>query len=534
MGLNEGRDNVNLELFNGIGRQPVNAVRPAGSDVRDDPRFEALQLEIGKLSSPGADGQTDWQRVSQLASVLLADKGKDLLVAGYLSAALLQADGLPGLAAGLEIVGDLLEQFWDGMFPPLARLRARRNALQWLLDRAALSAEEQQWSELEPQPAALVEGLLAAARRIDEVLRAKDEDAPSMRPLIGLIERVPVAQAESETPAPGPASASSAASPAAPAAATAKPAAPPATPPEPVLAGSGADALPPALDHLGRVADAMMSADPCDARAYRISRFANWAGLDTLPPSAGGLTQIAPPIAQVAEALQRMQAESAPPQDAIGFAEAQLPAFPLWLDLQALAADGLARLGDKGASALAEVERATRDLLQRLPGLELLSFASGMPFANARTVEWIGSLPPAADSAGAPARSPQARNDELGTAVSQARALIADGQLQPAAALMQQLINRTPDAPTRLRAQIHLCQLLGTGREGRVPAAFAQLIAEQIRHHDLDRWDPALALEGWTAAYDVLLNQQDADPSARDAALSAIARLDAARAVALL
>jgi len=32
----------------------------------------------------------------------------------------------------------------------------------------------------------------------------------------------------------------------------------------------------------------------------------------------------------------------------------------------------------------------------------------------------------------------------------------------------------------------------------------------------------------------VLLNQQDADPAARDAALSAIARLDAARAVALL
>jgi type VI secretion system protein VasJ len=540
--MHERHEKVNLELLQGIGRQPVDATSAAGRDVRDDPRFEALQQEIGKLSSPGAEGQTDWPRVGQTAALLLAEKGKDLLVAGYLGAALLQGQGLAGLAVGLEVVGDLVEHFWEGMYPPVTRLRARRNAMQWLLDRTALDADEKPWSDLQPQPPELVERLLSAARRLDEALRDKDEDAPSLRPLIGLIERVPVA---ASAPAPPDAASVQTAVPAATATAasaaeaTAKAArAMPRAPalPDPSADGAGIDALAPALEHLGRVADAMMSAGPCDALAYRISRFANWAAVDVLPPATGGLTQIAPPIAQVAAALQRMQDEGASPQDAIGFAEAQLPAFPLWLDLQALCADGLARLGGDGASALAEVERATRELLQRLSGLELLSFADGTPLANARTTQWIAALAvEPANSARAPAANPlHARNDDLNAAVSQARALIADGQVQPAAALMQQLINRAPEPATRLRAQIHLCRLLGAGAGARAATAFARLVVEQIRHHDLERWDPALALEGWAAAYDALLNQPDADPAARDSAFSAIARLDAARAVGLL
>ena len=526
---------MDIALLDGIGRQPVNAMLPAGSDVRDDPRFEALQLEIGKLSNPGADGQTDWLRVGQLASLLLADKGKDLLVAGYLNAALVQDNGLPGLAVGLQVIGDLIEHFWDGMYPPLARLRARRNAIQWLLDRAALAAEEQRWTELDPQPSALIAELLAATRRIDEQLSARDEEAPSMRPLQALIDRVPVA--EDAAAAAAPVASSAAAAPPAAGAAHATPA-PAALPPLPALpalpasaAGDVAAALAPAFDHLNRLVDVMMSADPRDARAYRISRFANWAGVESLPPAANGLTQIGPPIAQVVDALQRMQDEAADPQDAIGLAEAQFPAFPFWLDLQALCADGLARLGESGAAARAEVERATRELLQRLPGLDSLSFANGMPFANARTVHWIGTLAMPAD---APAGgTPETRGDGLGAAVAQARALAAAGELEAAVSLMQQMIARAPDAPMRLRAQIRLCQLLSANREGRVPLAFAQIIVEQIRHHDLDRWNPALALEGWIAAHGVL-NQDDAHPVERDAALSAIARLDAARAIALL
>lgn len=515
---------MDIALLDGIGQQPFDALLPAGSDVREDVRFDALQVEIGKLSNPGVGGQTDWLHVEQLAAQLLAEKGKDLLVACYLNVALLQTSGLPGLMAGLQIVGDLIEHFWDDMYPPLARLRARRNAIQWMLDRAELSAEEQQWAELAPQSSALVAGLLEAAQRVDEQLRTKDEDAPSMRPLLALIDRVPVAN--DMPPATSPAAVSASAASATPAASTSAMAAPAA-----LLPGADlASALVPAFAHLNQVVDAMMAADPCDARAYRISRFANWAGVESLPPVAGGQTQIGAPITQIVEALQRMQDEAAEPQDAIAFAEAQFPAFPFWLDLQALCADGLARLGEPGAAARAEVERATRDLLQRLPGLDGLCFANGMPFANAQTLEWMGTL--TAASTATEGSEPGTKGDGLGATVARARALAASGELEAAVSQMQQAITRAPDAPARLRAQIRLCQLLSAHREGRVPLPFAQLIVAQIRHHDLDRWDPALAVEGWIAAHAVL-NQDNADPVERNAALSAIAKLDATRAIAL-
>lgn len=528
---------MDIALLEGIGSQPVTDTRPAGGNVREDPRFDALQLEISKLSNPGADGQTDWPRVAQLAAPLLADGGKDLLVACYLNAALLQTDGLPGLAAGLQVLGDLVEHFWDGMSPPVARLRARRNAIQWLLDRAELNAQERAWSALVPQASALVAGLSASGRRIDALLRARDEEAPSMRPLLALIDQVPVAEdapAVVAVPAPSATASTTPSSASSPAAPSNLPtlAALPAPAPGDDLAG----ALAPAFAHLNQVVDAMMAADPCDARAYRISRFANWAGVDALPPAVGaagttgGLTRIGAPISQVADAMQRMQDDTAAPLDAIGFAESQFPAFPFWLDLQALSAAALALLGDAGAAARAEVERATFALLQRLPGLDGLCFGNGMPFASARTLEWIGSLGGPAVSAGG--AEPGTRGDGLGSVVAQANGLAANGELEAAVALLQQAIARAADAPSRLRAQIRLCQLLSLHREGRVPLPFARLLVEKIQQHDLDRWDPALAVEGWVAAHAVL-SQDDADPLERHAALTAIARLDAARAIAL-
>lgn len=535
---------MDIALLEGIGSQPVTDTRPAGGNVREDARFDALQLEISKLSNPGADGQTDWPRVAQLAAPLLADGGKDLLVACYLNAALLQTDGLPGLAAGLQVLGDLVEHFWDGMSPPLARLRARRNAIQWLLDRAELNAQERPWNALAPQASALVAGLSASGRRIDALLRARDEEAPSMRSLLALIDQVPVAEDAPPAVVPAqPATASTSSNPStsstsstvwAPTAPSNLPTLPALTAPAPGddLAG----ALAPAFAHLNQVVDALMAADPCDARAYRISRFANWAGVDALPPAAGtagttgGLTRIGAPISQVADALRRMQDDTAAPLDAIGFAESQFPAFPFWLDLQALGAAALAQLGDAGAAARAEVERATAALLQRLPGLDSLCFGNGMPFASERTLEWIGSLGgPAVSHGGA---APSAKGDGLGSVVAQANGLAADGELEAAVSLLQQAIARAADAPSRLRAQIRLCQLLSLHREGRVPLPFARLLVEKIQQHDLDRWDPALAVEGWVAAHAVL-SQDDADPLERHAALTAIARLDAARAIAL-
>ena len=165
--------------YSALGKQPIGDAQPAGSDVRSDDDYDTLQTEIGKMSNPVASGSIDWQQVATLSETILSTKSKDLLVASYLTGALLQTRDLPGLLDGLRVVGGMLETYWDTLFPPLARLRGRRNALQWLIERVTAHSEEHDWSALPPQEPELVDGLRACMRAIDAVtadLKAKTKE----------------------------------------------------------------------------------------------------------------------------------------------------------------------------------------------------------------------------------------------------------------------------------------------------------------------------------------------------------------------
>lgn len=527
---------MDIQLLEGLGRAPIPGSLPAGTDVRTDPRFEALQDEIAKLTTPGA-GLIDWGRTAQLGGVLLAEKGKDLLVASYVSAAAAQQAELPGLLIGLEIMADLVEHHWEGMSPPLARLRGRRNAVQWLLDRLEQWGQDPRWEQCAPLPATLMQSLLAQTGRLDEVLRARDEESPSLRPLRQWLERLPVEEPAPEpVAAPEPPAAAAPPPPSVPAAsrAAAPPPAARAVPAAPPLAAPDGDleqALGHALDHLNTLADLLMTADASDSRAYRLARFANWAGLQALPPASEGRTHIPPPISQVVDAWARVNAPEADADDAVRFAEAQLPAFPLWLDLQSLSAQALGRLGQRAAQQ--EVEMATRALLARLPGLETLSFASGMPFANGDTLAWLAGLGGPASAAADTSAAPNAAKKGADSAIAQARSLAANGELDAAVALLQKTIDQTPDAAQALQLRTRLCALLTEHLPGRVPGAFADELLAQVRRHDLAHWNPALALEALAAACRILREDDTRQADAAEA-LRAVARLDAGRALQLL
>lgn len=105
--------------------QPIPGTRRAGVDARGDARAELLRDEMLK------DGylRRDWPAIAQASGGLLTDLTKDFVVATCWASAAWETDGLPGLAAGLSLVQGLLEQYWDDMFPPPARIRQRDNAL---------------------------------------------------------------------------------------------------------------------------------------------------------------------------------------------------------------------------------------------------------------------------------------------------------------------------------------------------------------------------------------------------------------------
>src|SRR4029078_2498069 len=63
--------------------------------------------------------EADWAPVVRVATDALTKRTKDLELAGWLTEALLHRDGIAGLRDGLALVHQLLEQFWDGVYPEI-------------------------------------------------------------------------------------------------------------------------------------------------------------------------------------------------------------------------------------------------------------------------------------------------------------------------------------------------------------------------------------------------------------------------------
>ncbi|WP_179195612.1 type VI secretion system protein TssA [Burkholderia mallei] len=590
---------IDVQALAVLGRTDIDSAMPAGADVRADARFDALHAELAKLASPGASGQVDWRAATHLAAELLRERGKDLLVGCYLAGALLQTGGAAGLRCGLEIVGDLVERHWDAMSPPVSRMRARRGALQWLVDRVDAMHDAGAAACGGACSAELVAQLRAAARRIDALLAERDDDAPTMRAVHAFAERLPVevvevvevadeaeaaeaaeaadvadvaetAEADAHGSTGGPAAEIAIAAAeqalidpagrAAPSAGTDTNAnADAARQPARLDEAAGRDrALADALAQLHCVATAFAQADWADARGFRLRRVACWSSVCALPETdaENGRTRIAAPSASIVGAAKNID-EDGEPVAAVRFAEAHAQAFPLWLDLQRIAARALARAGGDGADARREVETAVRALLARLPGLDALTFADGTPFADDATRAWLGELgapvvaadavspsslplsprpsPPERSSpmAGEPARAPgDACGASADDAVDRACAFAASGQLDLALHAIQHAIDRATSAEQRLRARVRLCELARDHWPHEVPEAFARGVIEPIRRHDLLAWNPELALDGLSAAYALLIRRDRESAHARTV-LDEIASVDAARAMRL-
>jgi type VI secretion system protein VasJ len=183
-----------------IGKHPISDDLPAGTDIRDSTEFEQIQSEIDKLSAISGSGAVDWVLITSLCETIIASKSKDMLIGCYLTGGLLETQGLVGLAGGLRILSNMLQTHWDSLFPTTKRMRARRNALQWLIDRISQKSDESSWQE-KPADGKLIDTILETLRNIDATLSEKDEDAPSIQPLLSIFGGFPRIEEQTEPPA---------------------------------------------------------------------------------------------------------------------------------------------------------------------------------------------------------------------------------------------------------------------------------------------------------------------------------------------
>ena len=104
-----------------LGITPINEQNPSGEDVKYDEDFELLNAQISKLTSPSSSSGIDWDKVVTLSSIILETKSKDILVAVYFSYGLFKQHDIDGLADGVKVLADLLENYWETLYPPKRR-----------------------------------------------------------------------------------------------------------------------------------------------------------------------------------------------------------------------------------------------------------------------------------------------------------------------------------------------------------------------------------------------------------------------------
>jgi len=522
---------------------PISSEAPGGVEPRESPQYEVVFAEVERLTSPSADRQPDWLKVETQSIELLKTVSKDFMVASWLSAAWVEKSGVEGLSAGLGLFSGLLNTYWDTGFPPVKRLRGRRNAVIWWTDRVTA------WlNATTPAPLAIEAHSLLVERsqEIDRRLAEVDSEAPSLNELVNLIKRLdviePVAQPVTQdagTNASAPAQAQQAAAGSSSMASAVNPGAviPSATVTGPQLGSLSkvanlddwVSALASVFGYLGDASQKLAELDPYNALAIGLNRFGARGALLSLPQAQGQATLIAPPPIAEMQSFETV-CDAGNPQGVASFCEGRLSTYPFWLDLDRQSALAYGAMGPAAATMRSAVIDEVLAFVKRLPGVERLTFSDGTPFADEATKAWITTCQAERLGGGA--------TDKFSEAKKQANESVGSGDSDAAVAALQDFLSNTRSGRDQFRARIALAELaLGLKKDLDLQPLIDPLL-DECERLNLMYWEPELALLAWNlklraarAAAKQLEDTQDlekiaASQSAVQLALKKISMLD--------
>jgi type VI secretion system protein VasJ len=498
---------MNLEL---LGVSPINPENPAGEDVRYQPIFEGLQSEIDKLSSPSAAAvSVDWGKVADLASEILSDKSKDLLVAAYFCVSQITLGGVEGLELGLRVYADLLDNFWDGLFPAKKRMRGRIAAVEWWVERSEIAIGQL-------SPTTVNESILSRIRtlceHIDSVLGQHLPDPrPAVHPVLRAVEAIP----QLENPAAPPASENlseqhgeavlNAKEIAAPQHLPPSTSAPEVRAPQKTESDPG-NSFSTLVRSMQSLATTVFEQNQADPLSYRLLRFSMWAPLVNLPPVADGKTIIPPPDPQMAAIVRDLFARGDWRQ-VVSAAEYQLSQYIFWLDLNRFSAIALENLGSPYKKAADCLAQETAFFLVRFPELVSFRFSDGTPFADKETEDWLQSVSPGSSALSmeqlpiSGSNSSDVVSEQIVSIMQQSEDLVRGKNLLGAVSLLQQELQQAVSVKDKMLWRLALCRLLVVSNNATLAVPHFDHILADIKRYKLDKWDPAFALQGLKAVW---------------------------------
>ena len=103
--------------------KPIDGSNPCGVYLRYEPVYdkirEARRQDDGGAVADGAPKTADHKVAVDLASEAIAKKSKDLQLAAWLTDSLTCREGFAGLNRGLVLLREMIETFWDNLYPEI-------------------------------------------------------------------------------------------------------------------------------------------------------------------------------------------------------------------------------------------------------------------------------------------------------------------------------------------------------------------------------------------------------------------------------
>ena len=497
-----------------LGCIAISETHPTGINIRYDDEFEFIEDELARQGSLIDRGQVKWDEVSLAAVNILTNKSKDLKVSCYLIRALYEQQGFKGLAAGLTINRQLLETFWDELYP--LKDRARANAYEWLSskfesvftdlkadaapDREALNYIEQSCDTIQKIEAFLIEKLSDKAPALGDLRRdlnhfiehlRKKNTAQETQKIREEAEQIAQQNNNIEKNAELPA----------------------VNTPE----KQAAEVI--KNDHLYTASDMTFNASEVTSEkgrnkifrhchevlrnvtawsltenldspsAYAINRFSTWMGINQLPMHNDNVTPLRPlPKDKINTYINLFN--NANYQELIPQIEQSFSKSPFWLDAHRMVAEGL------DALSLHESANQVREhvgiFIRRFPKMIDLKFSDNTDFADQQTKQWI-NREILSDNTNQSISVVHTDDDiDIDEVLSQANELVKQQKIKEAVQLFQNQISLQGSLKKQMFWKYHLARFCYDNAQYKMSLSLLKEIDRFLMNNGLESWEPDL------------------------------------------
>jgi type VI secretion system protein VasJ len=247
-------------------------------------------------------------------------------------------------------------------------------------------------------------------------------------------------------------------------------------------------ALGPVFSFLDSASEVLGQLDASHPMAITLRRLGARGRISSSPPANGQKTYIpAPPFADQSSFDAILQSGNS--DGILAFCESRISTYPFWFDLDCESAKAYSARGPSASHMREGIISALLEFLDRLPGVENLTFSDGQAFASDKTRAWIAACRESRSGGG---------GDRFSVLRKQAIDAVNEGQFETAVGLLHAYVDGSRSGREQFRARLALAEIALAEKRDFDPLPFVDPLVDEVERLKLPDWEPDLAVAAWT------------------------------------